>query len=417
MSVRASWSWSVLAGLVCMTFFVSAAGRDLFSISVEAQGVSQSQSFGNVEDAVDFFGNNGFASINSAYDPTQPAKGVGDFRGFTLIAEYPTSGSELLFSVPVNPRCNRLFNGGTREASRDQLEAFLENNLDGCLTGILQGMVSETGIDPLSGNPNSLMALMAAADFGVGSSLGPQPRYRRKRSGEGATDPRLMSVQGRFGRYEIDGFNQNVVQLPLGYKIPLADPRWTLIIDAPVTYIDTEGGDIFNGSAGVGLKIPVLDNWSVTPIARIGAVGSEDLGSFSGAYSLSLVSDLILDLGQLELVIGNSATFLQTLSVGGGDADFDYDLTNTVFRNGIGIQGPLEGMTLFGESMTWELAAINTQFTGDDTYISNYTELHATVGTPIEDRTVVWDSLRFGLSYTFGDKDYDGLRLSFGYQW
>jgi hypothetical protein len=81
------------------------------------------------------------------------------------------------------------------------------------------------------------------------------------------------------------------------------------------------------------------------------------------------------------------------------------------------VQGPLNGTTLFGEPLTWELAAINTQFTGDDTYVSNYTEIHATVGTRTEDRTMVWDSLRLGLSYTFGDHGYDGLRLSFGYQW
>lgn len=420
MRIRVVWIGFLL--LACLSWLEAAVGRDLFKITVEAQGVVESQGFDNVQDAIDFFGTDGFSVINSAYDPTEPAKALGDFRGLAMTAEYPTSGPEILFSVPGNTRCTRQFDGRTREESRDLLEAFLENNLDGCLTDILQSMVAETGIDPMSGNPNSLFALMASADFGIGSSLGSEPRYRPKTKGENAPAPRLMSAQGRFGRYEVDGFNQTVVQLPLGYKIPLADPRWAVIIDAPLTFIETDGGQIYNGSAGVGLRVPVLDNWSLTPIARIGGVGSEDLGSFSGAYSLSLVSDLIFDLGQsqlgkLELVIGNSATVLQTFSVGGGDADFDYDLSNRVFRNGIGLQGNLDDATLFGEPMTWEVAAINTQFTGDNTYIGNYTELHATVGTWTEDRTVVWDSLRFGLSYTFGDKGYDGLRLSFGYQW
>jgi hypothetical protein len=396
--------------------------RDLVTITVEAQGVVSSQGFDSLPDAIDFFGDNGFTLINAAYDPTQPASGVGDFRGFTLIAEYPTTGPELLFTVPGVPACTRQFNGATREASRDALESFLENNLDGCLTSILQGMVANTGIDPVSGNPNSLMALMAAADFGMGTSLGSEPRSRARTSGEAVAAPRMPSVQGRFGRYEVDGFNQNVVQLPLGYKIPLADPRWAVLIDVPLTFIDTEGGQSYSGSAGVGLRMPVLDNWSLTPIARIGGVGSDDLAAFSGVYSLSLVSDLVFDLGKLEpggleLVIGNSVTFLKSFSVGGGNADFDYELTNTVFRNGVGVQGPLNGTTLFGEPLTWELAAINTQFTGDDTYVSNYTEVHATVGTRTEDRTMVWDSFRLGLSYTFGDQGYDGLRLSFGYQW
>ena len=68
------------------------------------------------------------------------------------------------------------------------------------------------------------------------------------------------------------------------------------------------------------------------------------------------------------------------------------------------------------QDVSLELAEVNTQFFGDELYVENFTDLSATLGTFRRDGLVAWSALRLGFTYTFGENDYKGWRVSLGYR-
>ena len=95
-----------------------------------------------------------------------------------------------------------------------------------------------------------------------------------------------------------------VITLPFSYAFPLADPRYGVVISTPFTYVETDGTQSFALSFTGGLRVPVYDNWTITPSLSIGAAGLSKSGycKFYGwrgrSFQLSLVSP------KLELRIG-----------------------------------------------------------------------------------------------------------------
>jgi hypothetical protein len=185
-----------------------------------------------------------------------------------------------------------------------------------------------------------------------------------------------------------------------------------VILDMPITCIDTEGGKTYSAAFGATLlRYPVTDNWTLTPAVRTGAVGSVDLGSAAILYSGSLTSNYNLYWDELRVSIGNMAAQFKTTSIDAGDYSVDYDLSNTMIKNGVGVEVPLS-FSMLGKSTSWQFDVAHTAFFGDPLYIDSYVDVSMSLGTraPQSD-----GNIRFGFTYTAGNHSFNGLRVNCGY--
>lgn len=400
---------------VLMLGSLPASAADLFSVTVDTEGVTQGAGSNDIRDLVDFIENGNYQDINAAYTLMSIATSLYNFRGVPATVEYPTAGSTLIFEIP-SIGISETFSEATRALSEEALIDFLEANQNGILTALLQELARTSPVDPVAGNPNSLMSKMVAADFDNATTVGPGNSFKATSSGEGDEDaPNLIGLQARFGRFAAGDFNSNVIDLPFSYVVPLADPRYAVSFDVPLTVVSTEGSRSYAGSLGLGARLPVLDNWFVTPAFRFGATGSLTVGGAALLYSGSITSNYEFEVAGVDFSLGNGFTAIQTAPLSFSDADLDYDLTNFVFRNGLGASGDT-GFTLFSEPVTWEAAIVNTQFLGDKLFVKGATDVSVSFGTEASENGLTWDSLRLGLTYTFTDADFSGFRLNFGYQ-
>jgi hypothetical protein len=252
------------------------------------------------------------------------------------------------------------------------------------------------------------MSTMGASSFSSGTDLNGGQLAKGQSSNDNS-----LSVGLRYGVYSAGDYDQDVTSLPIKYTIRLdSDPRKQILIDLPLNYIDTEGGKSYSAVLGVGFRYPINDDWSLTPAIKAGAAGSSDLGSAAVIYSGSLTSNYNLYWDDIRVSIGNMAAQFQTSSIDSGDYSIDYDLTNTMIKNGVGFEGPLD-YTMFGKPTSWQFDVAHTAFFGDELYIDRYVDVSASFGTRATESAL--DNLRLGVTYTAGNNSYHGVRVNFGY--
>ncbi|SMP34782.1 hypothetical protein SAMN06265373_11095 [Shimia sagamensis] len=389
----------------------------LFNVTVTSNGTTTETAFTNALDFVDQTTTSaGIAGLNPNYTTTSTATVLGDFRGVDYSLVYPDSGSTLRFSIP-DLDISQTFSEQTRELSEDALDDYLVSNQDGILTRIGELLVQTTATDPVAGNPTSLQANMISSDFGLGSGFGGSGSV--KVNDDNTVEESAGGIPGlaaRLGRFSVDGADGTVIELPISYVKPLADPRWAVVLEMPLTYVDIGGSQSYSASLGGGLRIPVLDNWSLTPSLRVGGVGSDDFGAFAYMYSGSLTSSFRFNALGLDFNLGNMLSYISTTgSPGSGEKSPDYDLQNTVARNGLSASGRTT-WRLFDQPTTWEASIVNTQIFGDDVYIDNYTDFAISLGTERSQNGLTWDAARLGITYSIGNHGYKKVNVNFGYQ-
>jgi hypothetical protein len=416
--------WVIGGGILSLSaaFFTpgTAIAADNFSITIITEGVTTTNSADNIEDFVDLgLSSSGYASLNAAYTDTSIATGNLIFRGLPMTVAFPTAGPELVYSIPELGFTRTFDAQATRDGNGEDLENFLRNDLEGILGRILNYMVENTGTDPVAGNPASLQGNMIASDFGVGTGLGAgnSSRADSASGGDGEGRRNVYGIGARFGRYAVDGNDIDTVTLPLSFVRPLEDPRYAVIIDLPLTYSEINGSASAAASLGLGMRVPITTRWTLTPIVRAGTTGSVDLGTLATLYSGSLASSFRFDAGSTEVNIGNMLSYITTSGPTQRIDDFEvnYDLENTITRNGIGLSGAL-GYDLFGTETTWQASVVNTQIFGDAVYIDNYTDFAVSFGTEASRNGLTWDAIRIGFTYTVGNESYQGGQINFGYQ-
>jgi len=419
--------------------------------------------FDNIENFVDTFDLDQFESVVRTYrdDPTVAVGAILDIRGLTATAELLSDTSphphRLIFRVdsldimqtfdPENQNSIRLDmeSGGTEHRRRDvlnQFEDYLKNNGENVLTRVLQQLVATTPIDPVAGNPNSLMNQMAVSSFDIATDLASdwsvvdsmvdlETTWRRKTILEGggylraayqvAQDtsraaqsrrsgavrsaiPNSVLTGARFGKYSVGDYVQTVWSLPFAYSVEFDNhPAHRLVFDFPLTYIDTDGGASYNLQLGIGYQFPLTRGgaWSLTPMLRGGAVGSIDLGAAAILYSGGLTSNLRWKIGQATFSIGNSLQRFQSQKIDAGDYEIDYDLTNHVVRNGINLKIPVS------KKLSWDFSVAHTKLYGDEVFVDSYMDFATSFG---------FKFLRIGITHTYGFGDYDGTKANLGYR-
>lgn len=384
--------------------------RSLFELSVGVNNQSVSlptQEYSRIETLKDAFsqGDTLFRQINPAYSSTSVANITLNVRGLPVIASYTNTTNPTALNFTVDSLgIDETFTGATRADSNQQFLDFIKANGNSILSRLLQGFVSNTPIDPVAGNPNSIMAKMSQDDYRLGSGLNAGGEYN------------LLGTGLMAGYSEAGGFQTAFASVPLNYIYTLPNtskPPTLLILDVPLRYVNIQGASVVEGSIGVGATIPVHNTWSFTPMFRFGVVGSLDLGSIQSVYSGTVTSKYDFYYDDLKLSLNNMIGYYQTGNLISNKLG-DYDLQNVIFRNGLSLEGSLN-FKMFDEPTSWELQFTDARVTGDKWFIDGFEEITATFGTRRRQARMDWQTLRIGAGLTLG-KSFQGGQIMFTYR-
>ena len=304
--------------VLCVLFHPSLQARSLFELTVEVDGGEPvSKGFSNAQNFIDQLRSDGLRSLSPNYTEVSQVDAELDARGLRAFASYTKNTTLLTFQVEC-AGVEEKFEGQTRDESQDLLVDFLEGNSQE-VTDIAQCFVSDTPVDPIAGNPNSLMANMAASDFRVGTVTD-------------AGEENLFGIGIRAGASEASDFRTWSVELPINYVITIPNPSkppYAIIFDLPIRYLNVEGGDLVDASFGLGVRIPVLGHWAITPLLRAGIAGSTDAGALQSVYSASITSKLDFYFDDLRLSLNNMVGYYETDDdISTGDFNGEYDIEN-----------------------------------------------------------------------------------------
>lgn len=342
------------------------------------------------------------------YTPTSPV-GIGiNLRGIGIISSFAANSTDLIVNIP-QAGITETFSGGTREESLHLLKDYIRDG--GRDQRLLKAYAKFSPIDPIAGNPNSLMAQMAQADYLVGH-LSPlsgcdccwtsQPIIHQFQAG------------AYTGRAFSGGFDTTSITLPLRYSYsPTSD--WAFVIDAPITYNRNGGASSIFSSLGFGLRLPLTCRWSLTPTARFGVGGTLDLCTSGSFLSTGITSVFNYSISDYVLSMTNYAGYFSSTNLWLTGINFNYNLHNYIFKNGLALTS-CQGFCLCGRQLNFNLSFIDSLFTRDQLYIRHYDEVGIAFFTTNVNPCLDYDCLSLGFAYQFGQKDYKGYFVNLAYQ-
>lgn len=169
-----------------------------------------------------------------SYTPTSPASLNFNLRGILANTAFPANSTTLVVNIP-QANITTTFTGATRNDSLALFKEFIRDA--GNRHGLLRAYARYSPIDPIAGNPNSLMAQMGQADYLLGH-LSPLTGCDCSWSAQ----PIVNQVHaGLFaGRAFAGGFDTTAVTVPLRYSYS-PDLNHAFIIDCPLTYLRNGG--------------------------------------------------------------------------------------------------------------------------------------------------------------------------------
>jgi hypothetical protein len=379
---------------------IRAAQAAPFEVTLSSNGQTRSYSYSNIEDAIDAISGSSLEELLPSYTDGSPTFADVNLRGLDATLSYPGAGTTLVLEIP-SIGLRREFTGATRDDSQEELEDFFRGQEgDEVLTRILQELAAETPIDPVAGNPNALLSRMGDHDFARATSY----REGLQISAVDRSD-HMFGAELEGGWYGTDVVDQDVYSADLNYSYSF-DDQLALILDLPLTYIESEDAKAYQASLGAGLRMNVTPQWAITPIIRVGGSASEDLGSAAIIYSGSVTSDYRIPVSDRDqLQIGNMVGYYKTDGITVADYRIDYDLSNVRFKNGVALAHEFTDDLV---PITGRVFANDSRFAGDDLFNDNYQEYGVSVGRQLGQ----FSSVDLGASYLYAE-DYDGVKVNF----
>lgn len=295
----------------------------------------------------------------------------------------------------------------TRVDNENDFRDYIDDNEDNIQDKIAKYLVKNDAFEPVTG-PGGLIPAMATEDFGNAYDLV---------RGSDESTKQSYSAGLEAGYFCTDGHCQSLITVPLNYTHYFEESGKKLKLSAPISYIDVDGSKAYKGSFGASFTKPMNNKWTIIPSARIGIVGSDDMGSSATVASLSLSNIYDFPYGDKHITLANMVGFQKSLDVKLGGLGSPYDLNTQVLKNGVTVEIP-QRYTMFGGKTSLEVSLANTQFFGEDLYIDNYTDIAVSLGTRrnLGSKDKTEDSMQLGLTYTLGKRGYKGGKLNFGYK-
>jgi len=335
------------------------------------------------------------------------------YRGTPVVLSSNGGSADITLLIP-GLNVNRLFNAQTtRDGNINDVREFLKSSGGDILNQLQKLLVKTSPVDPIAGNPNSMQSRMVSEDFDRNFTQFASNIQSAPATGASSeTTNNLIGLGLGYGSYTQAGLSSSVVTLPLSYTTrPDLDPRRQLTLYAPITVTDAGGAKSYGINFGLSYRIPINDEWALTPAAGYGVTGSVDLGSGAAMLAASLTSQYTLQMDGYDLSIGNMAGVYQSSKINVGGYSFDPQINNTVLRNGVMASFPT---SIQGKKMAFEVSYVNTLFSGTALYSNQYNEIGVTLGTN-KGANTARSYLRGGLSYMVGENDIRGFKANVGY--
>lgn len=394
-----------------------AFAKDVFNAQIQVgNNTYQSKGYTNLNDAIDQYDFVNMKQIFPNYTEISFAHSALNLRGVNTQLEFAQDSSQLKFSIP-SLGITRTYGeiGGTREQAKDAFLNALKGEDEYILKALTKEWVKNTPIDPVAGNPNSLMSTMAVSSTDTMSDMTSNQAFGNKTTGSRSS----FGITPRFGRYTQGEYGVDVYNLPISYSHWFENEKVGISFDVPITLVDTEGAYSGSLNFGLGVNFKAYENkdltWFVMPQVRVGATGSEDLGSAALIYGGGLVSNLQFPLSwDASINIINMATVYKTDSIQIGDYETHYDLKNTILRNGVEYSQVLK-RSINNSPLIAKVSLARTDYHGDELYTEVSHDLSASIGFKNLKPNAWISDYRIGATYTYTDNDLKGFMLNMGY--
>ncbi|MES2961310.1 MAG: hypothetical protein V4694_02890 [Pseudomonadota bacterium] len=349
-------------------FTVSEAkAAQLYTVSATlvSSGQTVNGSFNSAQDAVDYL--NG-TNLNQAFGSNVDGQAINisvNYRGLPATLAY-NSGNTLTLNID-GIVTNKTFTGSSRDAAVDALEDYLKASGGDILNQINKRLAAVSPVDPLAGNPTSLMSQMNDDDFELAFTDSLHDSTEVDKDGKKIGSEMGLGVQ--YQRYNLAGINSTVYSFsPFSWRKNLGNSETRLLLKIPaLRMVTTDNAKTYQASAAVGFYIPLYKTyWAIAPIASIGAVGSEDLAAASAMHGFSLTNKLGFDHNGWGLHLGTLYGIYQTDKLQYNGYVSNPGIKNNILKNSVVVGVPI-GIMGFGV----DLSATKTQFYGTDLYIEN----------------------------------------------
>lgn len=392
----------------------AAPSTNFFSLTATVGAGCGSFGTNTAEAFLDELKTSGLSTISGiSYTGVEAASISANFNKLPISLAFPNTGSTgsgavLTFAIPALG-VNQTFQGATRDDSRDQLKDYLKKN--DIIGKIMKYQAENSPYSPIAG-PGGLIPTQAAASFDDNfTNTATNIAAPASAAATGGKSTNLAGVALSYGSLNVADSSTKVTTLPLSYTIRNdIDPRRQLVISLPITQIDANGAKSYEAGLGVAYRVPMSDQWTLTPGVKLGVTGSKDLATLAAVSSGTITSTYIWELPNFDVALGNQVGYYKTMKVGSGDYSADPGITSTTFRNGVMLSQPV---SFGGQKMSLEYSLIDTRYTGSKFYVDNTQEISITLGT--NKRAFSARSFfRGGLTFLHG-KDTSGVTANFGY--
>ena len=253
-------------------------------------------------------------------------------------------------------------------------------------------LIADAPYNPVNGSPTSLLQDMSSNDFwsGVDSVGGTELNFD-------------------YTSLTQDGVDVDVFKFPVRHTFDLPETDMQLVVQAPFAYATIDDDIVYSQQFGGALRIPVTENWEVTPAVRVGGVYSDDFSSEAIGYGGAVTSRFQFALGDYTVLIGNHVGYYRAQDVELFlDESINYNTQNVLLRNGIIVDGPVP---MFGATLDVQAFVVDTRNFGDDLFVDSYIDIGASANLA----DLIGYPVRFGAKGTFGENT-TGFSLNTGYR-
>lgn len=360
------------------------------------------------------------------YTDTSAANLNANFRGLPVSFSYAANSTTLIMSVPAIG-LNQSFTGATRADSQSLLTDWFKSSGQGAIEQFMKKLAAVSPIDPIAGNPSSLMSQSSTVSFNNGVSAVVEQTPSTNLANVSIIRANTAPLGTSYLATSQAGLESKLYSLPLAYSFSFSDnPGKKINIMLPISLSDTQGAKAVDVGLGISMNFPIQKNWVITPAYIYGVSASVDMGSVGQVETGSVTSAFKLNTPNGYAIMGNMVGYSQTTKrLYSGAYAFDPGIKNMVYKNGL-IYG--FNTNSFMPNSSWEVFATNTFFTGTELYLKTYNEYGFSYGlTKIHEESLgdadlaqkvirqTVSKLRVGLTYLDGGSKTKGVQLNFGY--
>lgn len=414
----AALAMSVAAALPASNAYASGCvdQNSNFGLSMTVSSVCSSASANTAQVLFDKLSTSGLQSVGNNYTGTQVATIDANFNSLMMSLAFPNAGAtgtgaQLVLNIP-GLGVTQTFTGANRDASKELMVDYVKKT--DIIGQIMNYQATNSPTSPITGR-GGMLPNAVSSDFNQNftdtATKIAAPTSAASAASQGNVTPNLIGIALSYG--SLTGLNKDtkVMTIPLSYTLRNdIDPRRQLTLSLPITQIDTNGAKSYLGSLGMAYRFPINDSWTLTPSGKVSGVGSVDMATLAGMYSLSLTSTYIWDFDDYAVSMGNMLGYNKTMKFKSGDYSFDPGISVTALRNGVMLSQPVNWG---GKTLSVEYSAVDTRYSGTKLYIDNAQEFGISVGTN-KSAFSARSFLRGGLTYLQG-KDTKGFTANLGY--